>query len=472
MHTRAVAAIAALALAAGASAHTPSEPSVAATDVVIKPARPGVVRVHHPANHAWCRWSAPAHEHSDAAAPRGVSANVTSLIENGPSANRIDLVVVGDGYAAGELPLYAQHAQRGIDELFALAPFDQYVELFNVHRVDVVSNESGVDDDPRGVDRDTALDMRFWCAGVERLLCVSVSAARAYANLAPGADQIFAVANSTTYGGAGYPTSDVATYSGGSSFAPWIAIHELGHSLGNLADEYAYGGPDTYTGPEPAARNVSTLDASAMLASGAKWAPWLGESSPVYDDPVSTYEGANMSAFDVYRPTPDSLMRNLARPLNAPSAEGLIIEMWKIVAPIDAAAPAGTTIGRTQTASVTPAASFLTVRWTLDGALVGVGPSLDLRTITIPPGGGSLRATVVDETSLVRDEASRAAYMTQTREWSIVPNATPADLNGDGVVDGADLAALIGAWGGAGGDVTGDGATDAQDLAALIAAWG
>jgi hypothetical protein len=48
----------------------------------------------------------------------------------------------------------------------------------------------------------------------------------------------------------------------------------------------------------------------------------------------------------------------------------------------------------------------------------------------------------------------------------------PNDLNGDGVVGGADLAALLGAWGTAGGDIDGDGDTDGADLASLLGAWG
>jgi len=51
-------------------------------------------------------------------------------------------------------------------------------------------------------------------------------------------------------------------------------------------------------------------------------------------------------------------------------------------------------------------------------------------------------------------------------------SACPPDLNGDGIVDAADLAALLGAWGIAGGDVNGDGTTDAADLASLLGAWG
>ncbi len=48
-----------------------------------------------------------------------------------------------------------------------------------------------------------------------------------------------------------------------------------------------------------------------------------------------------------------------------------------------------------------------------------------------------------------------------------------ADLNGDGAVDAADLAILLGAWGGRGGaDLDGSGGVDAADLAVLLGAWG
>ena len=48
----------------------------------------------------------------------------------------------------------------------------------------------------------------------------------------------------------------------------------------------------------------------------------------------------------------------------------------------------------------------------------------------------------------------------------------PGDLNGDGVVNAADLSSLLGAWGTAGGDIDGDGTTNAADLSALLGGWG
>jgi hypothetical protein len=49
----------------------------------------------------------------------------------------------------------------------------------------------------------------------------------------------------------------------------------------------------------------------------------------------------------------------------------------------------------------------------------------------------------------------------------------PADLNHDGIVDGADLAILLGAWGHSGpADLDGNGVVDGGDLGILLGMWG
>jgi len=48
----------------------------------------------------------------------------------------------------------------------------------------------------------------------------------------------------------------------------------------------------------------------------------------------------------------------------------------------------------------------------------------------------------------------------------------PADLNGDQVVNGSDLAVVLSGWGSNSGDLTGDGNTDGSDLANLLSTWG
>jgi hypothetical protein len=60
---------------------------------------------------------------------------------------------------------------------------------------------------------------------------------------------------------------------------------------------------------------------------------------------------------------------------------------------------------------------------------------------------------------------------------AVDPTQNP-DINGDGVVDGADLAELIGAWGvcpkkgvPCRADLDGSGVVDGTDLSILIGAW-
>ena len=48
----------------------------------------------------------------------------------------------------------------------------------------------------------------------------------------------------------------------------------------------------------------------------------------------------------------------------------------------------------------------------------------------------------------------------------------PGDLNGDFVVNAADLAVLLGAWGTSAADLNGDGVVSAPDLGILLGAWG
>ncbi|WNV91026.1 M64 family metallopeptidase [Umezawaea sp. Da 62-37] len=231
---------------------------------------------------------------------------VVTIQNTGATDQRFDLVFVGDGYTKSEQALFHQHALNKWAELSAVEPFASYKDYFNVWQVNAVSVDSGVDDNPQGNDdKRTALDMGFWCKGAapttERLLCVNEEEAYNFAALAPAADQIIALGNTTKYGGAG---GGVATAAGGNAQAGQIVVHELGHSIGGLADEYF--SPGTYTGSEPAEINAS------KLADGSKWAQYLGQPSPD-GGVVGVFEGSKYYGTGLYRPTENSIMRTLGR---------------------------------------------------------------------------------------------------------------------------------------------------------------
>jgi hypothetical protein len=83
-------------------------------------------------------------------------------------------------------------------------------------------------------------------------------------------------------------------------------------------------------------------------------------------------------------------------------------------------------------------------------------------------GGGDGPALVVGgnfTTSSVGD-----AFITRYQGCPVASD--PADLDGDGAVNAADLGMLLGGWGSPGAtDINGDGTTDSVDLGILLGAW-
>ena len=102
----------------------------------------------------------------------------TQLVDNGPSSERFDLVIMGDGYQTAQLAQFHTDTQAFVTKLFATAPFDDpaVAAAINVHRVDVCSTDSGADD-PRactggtGATARTYFDASFCHDGqIQRLL--------------------------------------------------------------------------------------------------------------------------------------------------------------------------------------------------------------------------------------------------------------------------------------------------------------
>ncbi len=333
--------------------------------------------------------------------------NCETVINNGPSENRIDIVVVGDGYTLSELSKYQLNVNNILGGYFSQEPLASYVNFFNVHRVDVISNESGVDEPDYGIYRDTALDMTYDCSGTPRLLCINTAKAWNAASVAPDADQILALANSTRYGGAGY--NNLATMAGDNSDSVELALHEFGHSFGGLADEYEYGGSETYTGSEFSQINISIYNAQQQTSLQTKWYRWLDLTN------VDTYEGANYWRYGIYRPTYNSKMRSLDEPFEQVNDEQIIFRIYENVSIIDDYTPLseGPISGYTDfyVVPVEPTPNTIDIQWYIDDQPVSDANaatfSPDISTLT--DGLHEVSVTVTDNTSMVRDEIKRAA---------------------------------------------------------------
>ncbi|MFD7340081.1 M64 family metallopeptidase [Streptomyces violascens] len=345
---------------------------------------------------------------------------VGKMIDNGSTADRLDIVMVGDGYTADQLDQFHADAKEKWGEITGVEPYATYQNLFNVWTVDAVSAQSGVSGDPaQGDVKDTALGSYFWCDGIERLLCIDQNKVDSYVAKAPQADLVIVLANSAKYGGAGYnePSKTlgyegISTASAGNAKSGQVAIHETGHSLGKLADEYFY--PDTpgyehYSGPEADQSNISVLTADQMAADRTKWYRWLGETSPD-GGTVGAYEGGGYYVTGLNRPTDGSIMRILGKPFNLPGVEAMIAGFYRHASIATPATSAASTLRPSDTARVVvprlAGARQLTVRWYLDGRELRRyegRTAVPVRGLDLGRGTHALTVRVVDRTPSVRD---------------------------------------------------------------------
>ena len=68
---------------------------------------------------------------------------VDTLQYTGDINQRINLVLLGDGYQEFELPQFVVDANKFVDYFFSVSPYSEYQSFFNVFAIKVPSNESG-----------------------------------------------------------------------------------------------------------------------------------------------------------------------------------------------------------------------------------------------------------------------------------------------------------------------------------------
>jgi hypothetical protein len=209
--------------------------------------------------------------------PRG---QVWTVMENGPASQKVDLLILSDGYTQAELPKFHRDVQRLLGSLFAQEPFKSRRSDFNVRAIDIPSAQSGINRPNAAVFRRTPLSAEYNVFDSERyVLTLDNRTLRDVASAAPY-EFIEILVNDKTYGGGGI-FNEQATASVDSAFSDYVFVHEFGHHFAALADEYytsdvAYetGGPDL---PEPWEPNVTALKDPATL----KWRDLVTPGTPL-----------------------------------------------------------------------------------------------------------------------------------------------------------------------------------------------
>lgn len=202
-----------------------------------------------------------------------------ALQTSGPSSDKVDFLILGDGYRAVERGKCEADARRLMAILFEVEPFKSRRTDFNVWGLCPEAVESGISRPSLGIHKRSPVGATYDAFRSERYVLSFDN--RAFRDLASQAPYEFVeiLTNSGTYGGGGI-FGLYSTVAADSLWAPYVFVHEFGHHFAALADEY-YTSDVAYQPAservEPWEPNVTALHDPANL----KWKQWVDEGTPL-----------------------------------------------------------------------------------------------------------------------------------------------------------------------------------------------
>jgi hypothetical protein len=209
----------------------------------------------------------------------------------GDPSTKVDFVILGDGYTAGEVDKFEKDARRLTEVMFATSPFKEHRRDFNVWALCPPAAESGIARPSTGVYRKSPLGATYDAFGSERyVLTFDNHALRNVAQFAPY-EFIEIITNTRTYGGGGI-FNLYSTVAADNAFANYVFVHEFGHHFAGLADEY-YTSSVAYTTPtervepwEPNATALLSTDPAQPGVAGdlrvfLKWKDLISPDTPI-----------------------------------------------------------------------------------------------------------------------------------------------------------------------------------------------
>ena len=242
----------------------------------------------------------------------------TTLIKNGDSSNKVDIVILSDGYTNQEKEKFIDTATKSMNAFLQNKTFKLFQNDFNFYYKFIPSKDSGAYDVKKGVKfPDTVFKAGLWQEG----FYTSKDKANIYYALQnlPDYEVIWVISNNDNNGaGTGGFVNGMGGLSVSGSLGIETPIHETGHALFGLADEYENEFYAKTLSLPPTKENfkniinVTVLDeidfsTFETFKKTLKWG-W------VYDYPdlkniTSLYEGAHYLPKDRFRPEFSCIMR-------------------------------------------------------------------------------------------------------------------------------------------------------------------
>ena len=345
--------------------------------------------------------------------------NVETLKLSGSTDKRINLVILSEGYQTNELPQFITDATNFMNAMFSQSPFLEYTNYFNVYAIKVPSNQSGSDHPGTATDViepaspktnvDTYFNTSYDSYNIHRLLYSYdyATISTVLANNFPVFDQAIILVNSSVYGGSGglYPFTSTGVSTSE------IAIHELGHSLFNLKDEY-------YPGDALAAEAINMTQET--IPTLVRWKNWINRNGiDIY--PYAT--SGNAATWN--RPHQNCKMRYLGVPFCSVCKEGIVEKIHAIITPIDSYTPVSNTITNPifpidfQLNLIKPIPNTLESTWTLNGATFATNlDAVSILEADLNSGINNLTVAVVDVTTLLKVDNHTTIHVS-TVSWII-----------------------------------------------------
>lgn len=256
-------------------------------------------------------WSIPVDPDSRFVNPASppLEGRVWPVFENGAPTEKVDLVLLSEGYTEAEMEKFHSDVARLIDRLFETEPFESRKSDFNVWAIDLPSDQSGVNRPHVARFRRTPVSAEFNIFDSERyLLTFDNRRLRDVLSAAPY-EFVEILVNEEQYGGGGIFNFQ-ATTAVDTDFADYIFVHEFGHHFAGLADEYYTSSVAYETGaalhPEPWEPNVTALRDPEKLKWGDLVEPGTALPTPWdkdgYEDHARSIQARRQALIDSQAP--------------------------------------------------------------------------------------------------------------------------------------------------------------------------
>jgi len=236
--------------------------------------------------------------------------------KSGNPSKCLDITFLAEGYTQDEMPKFRKDADRFTEFIRECSPYKENRNNINFWIVESPSEESGTDQPNNGIWKKTIMNASFNTFGTDRYLTTFDN--QSMRDLAANTpyDQIIIIVNTEKYGGGGFYNT-YALCAADNSLSNYVLVHEFGHSLGGLGDEYYTSDvavQDFYpAGVEPWEANLTTL-----TNFDSKWKSMVDPTTPVptpatalYKGKTGVFEGGGYVPKGVYRPSLECTMKNL-----------------------------------------------------------------------------------------------------------------------------------------------------------------